>query len=123
MLLGVPGEAACSKNQNASGSCSPTSLTVFLGVCPIAALWCGHKALAPCVPVLLASNVNCVLTLSLLCHVVLCRAVLLQEAIISHGCTVKNSNISSAVVGLRSNIEEGCTIDVSHQEEDGGKLR
>jgi hypothetical protein len=49
--------------------------------------------------------------------------VLLQEAIISHGCTVKNSNISSAVVGLRSNIEEGCTIDVSRQGEDGGKLR
>lgn len=68
-------------------------------------------------PVLLASNVNRVLTLSLLCHVVLCRAVLLQEAIISHGCTVKNSNISSAVVGLRSNIEEGCTIDVSRQGE------
>lgn len=37
----------------------------------------------------------------------------LQEAIISHGCTVKSSSISSAVVGLRSHIEEGCTIDVS----------
>jgi hypothetical protein len=48
---------------------------------------------------------------------------LLQEAIISHGCTVKNSNISSAVVGLRSNIEEGCTIDVSQQGAGGGQLR
>lgn len=37
----------------------------------------------------------------------------LQEAIISHGCTVKSSNISSAVVGLRTHVEEGCTIDVS----------
>jgi glucose-1-phosphate adenylyltransferase len=33
-----------------------------------------------------------------------------KEAIISHGCTVKSSNISNAVVGLRSHIEEGCTL-------------
>lgn len=37
-----------------------------------------------------------------------------QEAIISHGCTVKSSTINHAVVGLRSHIEEGCTIEVSH---------
>jgi hypothetical protein len=36
----------------------------------------------------------------------------LQEAIISHGCSVKRSNISNAVVGLRSHVEEGCTIEV-----------
>eukprot|EP00775_Hariotina_reticulata_P008568 gene8568-8750_t len=34
-----------------------------------------------------------------------------QEAIISHGCTVKHSNISNAVIGLRSHVEEGCTIE------------
>lgn len=38
---------------------------------------------------------------------------LLQEAIISHGCTVKSSEISRAVVGLRSHVEDGCVIDVS----------
>jgi ADP-glucose pyrophosphorylase len=37
----------------------------------------------------------------------------MQEAIISHGCSVKSSTIGNAVVGLRSHIEENCTIDVS----------
>jgi ADP-glucose pyrophosphorylase len=36
-----------------------------------------------------------------------------EEAIISHGCTVKRSSIKNAVVGLRSHIEEGCTLHVS----------
>jgi competence protein ComGC len=36
-----------------------------------------------------------------------------EEAIISHGCTVKRSVIKNAVVGLRSHIEEGCTLHVS----------
>lgn len=35
-----------------------------------------------------------------------------KEAIISHGCTVQSSNISNAVVGLRSHIAEGCTLQV-----------
>jgi glucose-1-phosphate adenylyltransferase len=35
----------------------------------------------------------------------------IKEAIISHGCTVKSSSIGNAVVGLRSHIEEGCTIE------------
>eukprot|EP00882_Tetradesmus_deserticola_P003507 GHRQ01003710.1.p1 GENE.GHRQ01003710.1~~GHRQ01003710.1.p1 ORF type:complete len:563 (+),score=264.54 GHRQ01003710.1:124-1689(+) len=33
-----------------------------------------------------------------------------EEAIISHGCTVKRSTIKNAVVGLRSHIAEGCTL-------------
>lgn len=37
----------------------------------------------------------------------------LQEAIISHGCTVKSSNITNAVIGLRSHIDAGCTIEVT----------
>eukprot|EP00879_Flechtneria_rotunda_P010329 GHRR01010800.1.p1 GENE.GHRR01010800.1~~GHRR01010800.1.p1 ORF type:complete len:491 (+),score=143.69 GHRR01010800.1:128-1600(+) len=35
----------------------------------------------------------------------------IEEAIISHGCTVKRSRMSNAVVGLRSNIEAGCHIE------------
>ncbi|KAF6252581.1 nucleotide-diphospho-sugar transferase [Scenedesmus sp. NREL 46B-D3] len=33
-----------------------------------------------------------------------------EEAIISHGCTVKRSSIKNAVVGLRSHISEGCSL-------------
>lgn len=36
----------------------------------------------------------------------------IKEAIISHGCTVRNSIIDHAVIGLRSNIEANCTIRV-----------
>jgi hypothetical protein len=53
-----------------------------------------------------AESTRADLLLSLFC-------VFLQEAIISHGCTVKSSTINHAVVGLRSHIEEGCTIEVS----------
>lgn len=35
-----------------------------------------------------------------------------EEAIISHGCTVKRSVIKNAVVGLRGHIEEGCLLEV-----------
>jgi glucose-1-phosphate adenylyltransferase len=35
-----------------------------------------------------------------------------EEAIISHGCTVQQSSIRNAVVGLRSHIEKGCTLEV-----------
>jgi ADP-glucose pyrophosphorylase len=40
-------------------------------------------------------------------------SVQVEEAIISHGCTVRRSVIKNAVVGLRSHIEEGCTLHVS----------
>jgi len=45
--------------------------------------------------------------------IIICHLCDLEEAIISHGCTVQRSDISNAVVGLRSHIEEGCTIEVS----------
>ena len=34
----------------------------------------------------------------------------IKEAIISHGCTVRDSVIDHAIVGLRSNIEANCTV-------------
>jgi hypothetical protein len=56
----------------------------------------------------------------LLCFAVFCCVV--QEAIISHGCTVKSSSISDAAAGLRSpwhlmwHIKEGCfTLDIKRK--------
>jgi len=36
-----------------------------------------------------------------------------REAIISHGCTVQDSTIDRAVVGLRSYVGKNCLIRVS----------
>lgn len=36
----------------------------------------------------------------------------IKHSIISHGCTVKDSTIDHAVVGLRSHIDAKCTIRV-----------
>jgi glucose-1-phosphate adenylyltransferase len=35
-----------------------------------------------------------------------------REAIISHGCTVEDSTVDRAVVGLRSHVGRGCLIRV-----------